>query len=953
MAKNFPASQTATLTLARTISAEVLAWRNQGYHPFPSETTRQLLAHWFDRDEETGEHFHECQRLAIETIVYLHEIQQIGSLKGLYEKFAPENLRLFKTIADDVDGALFLKYCIKSATGSGKTWVLAALIIWQYFNAVNAETNAPYSAHFMIVTPGLEVRHRILDSFLGKRDPATGARDPATSDYRRGLFIPASAEWRGRFALLDNVLQPADIRANTTPPDAPFVAVTNWQQFAMPDDSPSLAEQLGLASSDDPQGEVVADFMTEHPDLIVLNDEAHHVHGKKTARADELVWRRFMGVLHRRMKEKHGNDAGLFLQFDFSATPFYGSGKHREYFSHIVYDYDLKDALRDMLVKQLFLEERTTRPGGPKLEDLDFHAERGEHRQAISLSLGQKRTIDIGVAKLAELTNDFRNKGLADKPVYMILCEDTTVADLVYDYLLTCKSPGGELFTQRALLLFHSELKKEKHGYTPDEARGSSVSQGAARTHPTLESIDDNNDPLRVVVSVLALREGFDKNNICVICALRAGEADILLEQIVGRGLRLMFPPYKTDPTVQEAKRQAVEALRRREKPDFALDFLYIVEHPRFRDFYDNLRKEGYLIAAGDSSTTPPTGDLIAVEAAPDRLARHDIAWPLAVREEAKLPDIAGIDVATLPPFSVPLETVRHTLASIAITDRHLETDTRAETWQLRDRNFNFDTFLAQTAKAISLQGRTRVLSAKLADIAALVDNYVSSRLFRQPVDFSDEFNYKVLADPQVQDFVRATIQQRIFNLLGEIKYEVKGAWRRLSDLARIHVRQHHCVSTRRCVYPAMPISARFGGLERDVMATTLDGSPEVLAWCKLQRRHGLSIAYREDSGLRRNYEVDFILRTADSCFLLETKSDQDMTHPNVGLKAKAAGHWCASINGLAPPADRDQPATWEYLLLPEAVYRANQGASFTALLPLMRRARDELVAQAKGVLYA
>ena len=953
MSKSSTPSRSTTLTLAATISAEVTGWRTQGYHPFPSETTRQLLSHWFDRDDDAGEQFHECQRLAIETVIYLHEIRQIKSLTQLYNDFAPEQLNLFKTIADEVRGTPFLKYCIKSATGSGKTWVLAALVVWQYFNSLNSETNAAYSSRFMVVTPGLEVRNRILDSFKGRRDSKSGERDPAKSDYRLPLFMPDSADWNRRFALLDSVLEPSDIRANASAPDSPFVAITNWQQFKLARDNPSLAEQLGLDTSEEPQGEVIGEFFTEYPDLIVLNDEAHHVHGKKTAKADELVWRRFMGEMYDRMKERHKAQAGLFMQLDFSATPFYGSGINREFFPHIVYNYDLKDALRDMLVKQLFLEERAQPAGQPKLEDLDFSADRDEKRQVTNISLGQRRTIDIGVAKLTELTNDFRTKGLKDKPVYMILCEDTTVADRVADYLLTCKSPTGELFTLRELLVFHSELTKEKHGYTQDDARAGK-GEVAQRKFAALDSIDDNDDPLRVVISVLALREGFDKTNICVIAALRASEADILLEQIVGRGLRLMFPKYKTDQTIQDAKLQAVEALRQREQPQFALDFLYVVEHPRFRDFYNNLRKEGYLIASGDSSAIAPTGDLVAIEAQPARIPARDIAWPLAIHEEAKLPDFASIDISELPPFNVPLDLFRTTISNIAITDRHLETDTRAQTWALRDKNFNYGTFLTHAAKLISRQGRTHVLSAKLADIARLIDDYASNRLFKQSVDFTDEFNYKVLADQAVQDHVETTIRNRIIELLGTITFEVRpGAWRYLSDLARINIRENFSIPTRRCIYPRLGFSSRFGGLERKVMETTLDGSPEVLAWCKLQRKHNLAIAYRDPSGLLRSYEVDFLLRTADACFLLETKSDKDMQHPTVGLKARAAKHFCQSISGITSPIKVNQATTWEYLILPESLYRANDGASFTALLPMMRRARDLLIAAEKGELFA
>ena len=291
---------------------------------------------------------------------------------------------------------------------------------------------------------------------------------------------------------------------------------------------------------------------------------------------------------------------------------------------------------------------------------------------------------------------------------------------------------------------------------------------------------------------------------------------------------------------------------------------------------------------------------------------------------------------------------------TIAITDRHLETDTRADTWMLRDKFFDYDSFLRTTSKVIASQGKTRVLSAKLAEIAGLVDDYVSRRLFRREIDFRDEHNYKVLADMKVQDFVTTTIRNVINELLRQPQYEVRsGTWRRLSDLTRILVREQSSIAARRCVYPRMPVAARFGGLERKVMETTLDGSPEVLAWCKLQRKHGLSIAYRDSSGLLRHYEVDFILRTAESCFILETKADRDLALPNVGTKARAARHWCQSMAGLAPPIGLDQPTQWEYLLLAESVYRLNEGAGFSALLPLMRQMRDQVIAGDQGTLFA
>lgn len=948
MARHRHVAHVSTLALPEAIAGEVDGWRNQGYSPFPSETTRQLLAYWFEREHDEADRFYDCQRRAIETVIYLHEVRGVRTLLELYEAFAPERLSLFPAVAQEVRGIPFMKYCVKMATGSGKTWVLAALLAWQYFNTLDGETNAPYSSRFLVVAPGLEVLNRLLDSFKGKRDPRTRNRDPNTSDYNRPLFMPQDARWSGRFHL--EILEPDEIRSNASPPDGPFVALTNWQQFILPKDADkvSLAERIGLGIPEEPRGEVIAEFLTQYPDLVMMNDEAHHVHGKGGTRAEELVWRKFMGVLHDRMVERHGKKRGLFMQVDFSATPFYGSGQSKEYFPHIVYDYDLRDALNKMLVKQLFLEERQAPEGKPGLEDLDFRAEReyaekGKRGAVLRLSADQRQILDIGLAKLNQLTADFLNKGLARKPVFMVLCEDTTVADLVYGHLLTCEDHEGDLLGRKNVLLFHSELAKDRHGYTMEEARGAVAA--SSPDHPTLEKIDDDSDPLRIVVSVLALREGFDKTNICVIAVLRATDADLLLEQIVGRGLRLMFPTYKY-PELQDAKKQAFDDLKNKEKPHNSLDFLYIVEHPRFRTFYDDLRKDGYLIAGGDSRETTPTGDIIPVEADLDRIPGRDIAWPLAVQEESKLPPLTDILVRELPSSTMDLNQLRKVLASQSITDRHLPTDTKAATWELRDKYFDYAHYLRTVAKAIATQGKTQVLTGRLAEIAEIVDDYTSHRLFGQSVDFNQEENYVVLAHKPIQDHVIELFRQVLADLLGQVRYEVRrGVWRKLSDLPRVFLREEFSVETHKCIYPRMGFSARSGRFERDVMTGLLDGSAEVRAWCKLQRKHGLEIVYRDPSSLQRTYEADFILRTEDACYLLETKGDDYLTHPTVGVKTRAAKHWCESVCGVRPEGI-DQPDRWEYLLLNESVFYANQGMGFAALVPTMRRVRDQVIAQ-------
>ena len=57
------------------------------------------------------------------------------------------------------------KYAMKMATGTGKTWVMNALFIWQYLNArAEKQISGRYSKNFLLIAPGLIVYERLLDS---------------------------------------------------------------------------------------------------------------------------------------------------------------------------------------------------------------------------------------------------------------------------------------------------------------------------------------------------------------------------------------------------------------------------------------------------------------------------------------------------------------------------------------------------------------------------------------------------------------------------------------------------------------------------------------------------------------------------------------------------------------------------------------------------------------------
>jgi len=128
---------TARLRTAPCVPAlreAVKAWRAGGYKG-TTETTRLLLNHWFNTDHRlpNGRPFayHSSQREAIETLIFVWEYEKVRTRKGLLERYAQDHRDIRLPVYDD-----FARYCIKMATGTGKTKVMALAVAWQFLNAV-------------------------------------------------------------------------------------------------------------------------------------------------------------------------------------------------------------------------------------------------------------------------------------------------------------------------------------------------------------------------------------------------------------------------------------------------------------------------------------------------------------------------------------------------------------------------------------------------------------------------------------------------------------------------------------------------------------------------------------------------------------------------------------------------------------------------------------------------
>lgn len=956
------------LTLAKKLTArvaEVCQGLEFGSAPIlyqVSATTAELLKWWFQEDfkDTRGFNFHDGQRAGILNVIYAHEVLGVSTLRGLYEEIAPEVLIASAQAAQIIGVGKndYPKYCLKMATGTGKTWVLQALMVWQLLNANRTPENGRYTKNFLVVAPGLIVYDRLRDAFEGKeRD---GKRDFSTSDLTlyQELFIPTT--YRDEvFHFVQGAVCPKDEIGRKVTAGG-LIALTNWHvlseegeeeaedDIATPGvrvDAKSVVQSLlpltpGISKGNDlnvlnrryERGGILT-YLRELPSLMVFNDEAHHIHEfRREGEASEVEWQKSLTTI----AEPKGVH---FCQVDFSATPYnaVGTGKRakKNYFPHIVVDFDLKTAMRQGLVKSLVLDKRSE-IGALSNEDLEFRAYRDEDGNP-QLSEGQRIMLRAGLTKLRKLEKDFAAVDSNRHPKMLVVCEDTTVTPLVDDFL---KLEG---LSDDEVLRVDSNRKGE---LKPDEWKV---------LRERLFDVDRHAQP-RVIVSVLMLREGFDVNNICVIVPLRASTAGILLEQTIGRGLRLMW----RGADYEDIKRENRSLIRQGKTPASMIDILSIVEHPAFISFYEELMNEGLVgeMDDEDDAKTSSTGDLIAVPLRPG-FEEYDFAIPFILREKEEEIETRPIDIEQLEPFTkFPLLKLK---SLVGKGEKFHSVDVQAGT-RFGDYRVNggvmtatgYNDYLGRLVRRITealMQPLTNSstkfkkvtefphVQINRAQLADGIDTYIRTRLFGQEIDPMEDENWRVLlVDLVTEHTMRVWARQLLEAEDTTTVSDVEVMRRKLSEVSKLTMRESSSLAVDKSIYLRLPFPTRSGGLERAfIEAADRDGSVD--AFCKLnEQKHSFTrLRYVKEDGLPAFYHPDFLVRCGNEIYLVETKAQGQITTPNVKRKKRAAIAWCDKINTLEPTQRGD--AEWHYVLLAENVFYdwRDKGASIRDMLEFAR----------------
>ena len=942
-------SSNISLELAHRLTDVVnAAWKSGEMLEKVTPTTASLLNYWFGEGfcNERARNFHEGQRQAILNIIYLHEVMGENCVMDAYQGIIPE-------LMDRADLAQLAKpkyqmpkYAVKMATGTGKTWVMHALIIWQMLNARHEDVESGrFTQKFLIVAPGLIVYDRLLDAFCGRKKRDEEYRDPQTNDYymNQEVFIPERYRDEVFSFIQNNVVTKEDGIGRKTTGEG-LIALTNWHLFENQMEEKEQDEDVDDSSTVTPS-EIISDLLPIRPgksagndlgmldrralggteleylaglkDLMVINDEAHHIHEiKHNGETEEVEWQRGLNAIS-------ATKGTRFIQVDFSATPFdtKGTGEKQVklFFPHIIVDFDLPMAMKQGLVKLLLLDRRQELTD---LENLDYNAERDEQGKVVGLSEGQRMMLRAGLTKLNKLEEEFLKNDASKNPKMLIVCQDTTVSPFVEEFLKSEGLEDEDIVT----------IDSNKQGEVKDEEW--------QEIKKKLFDIDRYKSP-KVVISVLMLREGFDVNNICVLVPLRSSQAPILLEQLVGRGLRLM---WRESDYIDIKREDRLRVLKNHQPPRTYIDTLSIVEHPAFIKFYDDLQDQGLVaVDEGDVGVGGATGDILTVGLRED-YGKYDFQWPVILHDSIDEFEDAEIDLDDLEPFTMyPLPLLRKFLAKEGETFVSQEslTKTTFGKYKVTANLFNasgYNEYLQKLLRVVTLRFENcrrqgfPTIQINGAQTVQVMDWYIREKLFSAPFNPFQGNDWKILLAKDgivtkhiVEQFAVAIykMQNRLTTINAEVSHTD------FSSLRAIKMRESYSMEVQKCIYPRLGYPSHGGGLEK-AFIEFLDRDAEVERFLKINENgHSFAIIfYVRKDGLMATYHPDFIVATAEKVYLIETKGDDKVDDVNVRQKQTATVEWIKKINALEP-GDR-MNRTWEYVLVGESVFYSLSGSGAT-----------------------
>ena len=550
--------------------------------------TARLLQHWRSHRFASIRPFF-CQIEAVETLIWLTEVApQLGNTGKAF-------LDYLDAANQEANPELF-RLALKLATGAGKTTVMAMVIAWQTLNAVHRPGSKRFTRGFLIVTPGITIKDRL--RVLMPHDP--------DSYYKSRELVPQD-------------MLPDLERAK--------IVITNYHSFKLRERMDISKGGRALLQGRGPElntleteGQMLQRVMPElmgMKNVLALNDEAHHCYrekpdpdadddltgeDKKEAESNTEAARLWISGL-----EAVNRNLGLTRVVDLSATPFFlrGSGYvEGTLFPWTVSNFSLMDAIECGIVKlpRVPVSDNSLEQGDlPVFRNLWEHVKKGLPKSArgggkkndpLSMPTKLYNALDALYGHYQKTHELWEQAGIGVSPCFIVVCQNTSISKLVYDYVSgfvrenddgstqlengrlelfrNFDDHGNPLARPRTLLIDSVQLESGdaldsnfrniasdeidrfrreivERGGSPKDAENISDADLLREVMNTVGKKDRLGETIRCVVSVSMLTEGWDCNTVTHVLGIRAFGTQLLCEQVIGRALRRQS--YELDDT--------------------------------------------------------------------------------------------------------------------------------------------------------------------------------------------------------------------------------------------------------------------------------------------------------------------------------------------------------------------------------------------------------------------
>ncbi len=568
-------------TLINQIRRRVDIWRRLDSPNLWQVTpeTGRLLQHWRHHDFASLRPFF-CQVEAVETAIWLTEVAP-------KHKEGRSILQKLHDASDRANPGLS-RIALKLATGAGKTTVMAMLIAWQAVNASRRPNSKHYTRGFLIVTPGITIRDRLRVLLPNDPDSYYRGRELVPSDMlpdldRAKIVITNYHSFKQRERLEvskggRSLLQGRGPALQTLETEGQMI------QRVMPE----LMGMKSILVINDEAHHCYREKPGEKEEGDLKGDERKEADRNREA---ARLWITGLETVQRKI--------GASRILDLSATPFFISGSgyaEGTLFPWTASDFSLMDAIECGIVKLPRVPVADNVPGGdmPKLRELWKHIRtkmpkkgRGKSKalDPLSIPVMLQTALEALYGHYEKTFELWQGAGIDVPPCFIVVCNNTASSKLVYDYIAGFEYPEGDdgvtpppflgtfpLFSNydeygnprarpRTLLIDSEQLESGDaldpkfrkmaadeierfrreildRGGSAEEAANISDADLLREVMNTVGKKDRLGEPIRCVVSVSMLTEGWDTNTVTHVLGVRAFGTQLLCEQVIGRALR-------------------------------------------------------------------------------------------------------------------------------------------------------------------------------------------------------------------------------------------------------------------------------------------------------------------------------------------------------------------------------------------------------------------------------